>query len=59
MTPLSLGTGALAYMMASMLQSISNSQDQEKSITSLLTDPRVAGILTMTGTAALRRKLGT
>jgi hypothetical protein len=57
-TPLNLGAGALAYMIANMLQSVRDPQEQRGAVSSLLSDPRVAGILTMTGTAALRRKLG-
>lgn len=57
-TPLNLGAGALAYMMASMLQSVERKEDQERAAKSLLTDPRVAGILTAVGMAALRRKMG-
>lgn len=58
LTPMSMGTGMMAYMLASMLQSTRDPNEQRSAVSSLLSDPRVAGILTAIGTAALRRKLG-
>lgn len=57
-TPLNLGAGALAYMIASMIQTAKGPTEQQELASSLLSDPKVVGILTVAGMALLRNRLG-
>jgi len=56
-TPTTFGAGALAYLIAHMVQSAKTPEEQQEAAESILSSPRAAGILTMLGTALLRRKM--